>query len=206
MPENKPVVAAFDFDGTITYYDSLVPFLFFKFGFWKTVAGLTFLSPWFIGCGLRFITRDKTKERVAFYFFKGLHIEELRQSGKEYAEKVLPRKLRPEAVDRLRWHQARGDRTILVSASYDIYLQFWAEIMGFNDLLCSRLKLDQNGFVEGSFVEANCRAKEKVRRLQNLLGDKNNYVLYAYGDSEGDKELLEFADFSFYKSWPDLKK
>jgi phosphoserine phosphatase len=35
--------------------------------------------------------------------------------------------LRPEAVGRLHWHQAQGHRTVLLSASPEIYLKPWAE-------------------------------------------------------------------------------
>jgi len=34
-----------------------------------------------------------------------------------------------------------------------------------------------------------------------LLGSRDSYTLYAYGDSRGDKELLSAADFSFYKKF-----
>ena len=43
----------------------------------------------------------------------------------------------------------------------------------------------------------NCWGTEKVRRLQELVGSKEGYVLYAYGDTRGDRELLEYADHPF---------
>lgn len=201
---NKLIVAAFDFDGTISYRDSLLPFLIYKFGYWKTLKGIIYLLPWFIGCAFHMISRDKTKEQVALHFFKGLPIQDLRDSGKSYAADVLPKQIKKEAIERLRWHQNRGDRTILVSASYDIYLKPWADSMGFDDILTSRLRTDQNGIVDGYFLGFNCRAKEKVRRLNELLGEKSNYILYAYGDSAGDKEMLALADFPYYRSWSEL--
>jgi phosphoserine phosphatase len=48
----------------------------------------------------------------------------------------------------------------------------------------------------------NCFGPEKVARLTKLLGPKNQYTLYAYGDSRGDRELLELADFKYYREMP----
>ncbi len=33
------------------------------------------------------------------------------------------------------------------------------------------------------------------------LGSLDNYEIYAYGDSAGDKDLLEIADHLFYRSF-----
>ena len=43
---------------------------------------------------------------------------------------------------------------------------------------------------------ANCRAAEKVRRLDEWLAHRQlgDAVIWAYGDSDGDRELLARAD------------
>ena len=53
--------------------------------------------------------------------------------------------LRPALIDRLRWHQQRGDRCVLVSASPDIYLEEVARYLGFDDLICTRMAVDAQG-------------------------------------------------------------
>lgn len=70
--------------------------------------------------------------------------------------------------------------------------------MNIKTVLASKLETNQQT-ITGKLQGNNCRGKEKVKRLQEIFGDKNNYFLYAYGDSLGDKELLEYADVSFYK-------
>lgn len=37
-----------------------------------------------------------------------------------------------------------------------------------------------------------------MNRLLEVKPDRDTYQLYAYGDSRGDKELIEFADFGTY--------
>jgi phosphatidylglycerophosphatase C len=44
-----------------------------------------------------------------------------------------------------------------------------------------------------------------MRRLETLLGPRDGYTLYAYGDSRGDKALLSAADFPFYKKFTDVE-
>lgn len=51
-----------------------------------------------------------------------------------------------------------------------------------------------NDTCTGEMKGENCRAAAKVRRLEALLGALNQYELYAYGDSDGDAEMLEASD------------
>lgn len=37
--------------------------------------------------------------------------------------------------------------------------------------------------------------------MQEYLGPDKEYQLYVYGDSRGDKEVLELADFPFYRKF-----
>jgi phosphoserine phosphatase len=45
----------------------------------------------------------------------------------------------------------------------------------------------------------NCRAAEKVRLLQALPGALEDDEVYAYGDSDGDTEMLAAADHPAFK-------
>ena len=57
-----------------------------------------------------------------------------------------------------------------------------------------------DGKVTGRFLTANCYGPEKVRRVQALLSRaRDHYHITAYGDSRGDKEMLQYADERHYK-------
>lgn len=60
-----------------------------------------------------------------------------------------------------------------------------------------------DGRLTGRFLTPNCYGAEKVRRLQEacprLATERGNYNVVAYGDSRGDREMLEFADEAYYK-------
>ncbi len=200
---SKKVVAAFDFDGTLSYCDSLLPFLWVAAGPIAWFKHMFVLSPAFVKYIFKGYSRQEMKEKVLTQFFKGMAIDKVDQIGDNYAADLLPRLIKPQALARLKWHQAQHHECVLISASLDVYLAPWAEDNGFQQIITSSLEVDANGFVTGKLHGENCRGKEKVRRLQELLGSRDKYLLYAYGDSPGDKELMEEADFAYYRKWPE---
>lgn len=129
-------------------------------------------------------------------------METLRGEGDVFARTVLPSHVRKEAQKRLQWHKDEGHRCVLVSAQIDIYLEAWGKFAGFDDVVCSRMAVDSKGCATGRLVGANCWGPEKVRRLEELLGPRESYTLYAYGDSRGDREMLAIANHAFLKEMP----
>ncbi|MBA3722234.1 MAG: HAD-IB family hydrolase [Parachlamydiaceae bacterium] len=195
----KKTIAVFDFDKTITTRDSLVPFLVYLRGSFQAICKFTILSPYFIGFIFGIISRQRTKERVLESFCKGMSISELRDFGNVFARHELNGYVRPEAIERIKWHQNQGHQTILVSASLNFYLIPWAEMNGFNDSITSIIAIAGDGKVTGKLQGKNCWGPEKKRRLIELVGPKENYTLYVYGDSKGDADILEMADYPFYR-------
>jgi HAD superfamily hydrolase (TIGR01490 family) len=199
----KPVIAAFDFDGTITKRDTLISFLSFVAGKRQTAKKLLLSSPQIIGFLLNQVSRQKAKEAVLTRFFKGVPYHQLQEMGEAFAHSpALSRLIYPAALKRLEWHRSQKHRCILISASIDVYLKPWSIQQGFDDLICSTLEVDENGNATGLLEGKNCWGAEKERRLKLLVGSKEDYVLYAYGDSRGDEELLSSADFPFYRKMP----
>ena len=197
----KPQVAAFDFDGTITRRDS---FLFFL---WKNSKPFPFiinlLKSTFPLLLFLFgkIGRQPLKEKYITLFFKGETLEKMEQRGNKFAEEELFKIVKKSALKKIEWHRKRGDRLILISASLDIYLKPWAKEQGFHDTLSSLLEIDSQSRVTGKLLGKNCRGQEKVSQLKKLIGEKENYELWAYGDSDGDEDLLQFADHQFYSTF-----
>lgn len=197
----KPVVAAFDFDGTLTRHDTLLPFLLHVAGISKLSFKFILLFPTLTAYVLGMIRNDKAKEKVLRCFLADMDTDTLQRHGLQFAEQKIPALLRNEAVQRLQWHKQQGHRCVLVSASLEIYLRPWANTMGFDDVLGTRLELLANGRISGNLQGENCFGIEKIKRLNEILGARDSYTLYAYGDSRGDKELLSAADFPFYKTF-----
>lgn len=202
MERKKTIVAAFDFDGTITTRDSLLPFLLYTTPWWKTFYKLGRLSPSFFTFLMNKNRRQQTKEDVLTAFFQGLPIDKFCELGHAYAHSTtLKNLIHPEALRRIAWHREQKHRCIVVSAAIESYLVPWSKHIGFDDVICSQIEVSPEGTVTGKLRGLNCWGPEKVQRLTELLGPKD-YILYAYGDSRGDQELLSLADYPFYRQMP----
>lgn len=197
----KPVIAAFDFDGTLTRRDTLFPFLLYVAGPLKFSYKILLLLVTLAGYALGLIRNDKAKIKVLRCFLANMEMNALQQQALRFAEQKLPSLLRSEAMQRLAWHRQQGHRCVVVSASLEIYLRPWASKAGFDDILGSRLETLADDRTTGNLLGENCFGPEKMRRLETLLGPLDNFTLYAYGDSRGDKELLSAADYPFYKKF-----
>lgn len=196
---DKPSVAAFDFDGTITTRDVFIPFALFVAGPKKWLVNLVKLVPAAILFLVGKITRQDLKERTIALFFKGFPYKDLLGYAEEFADDIIPRMVKKKALETLKWHQEQGHRIVIISASPEIYLIPWGKKIGVEDILASRLEADGEGKITGKLSGLNCRGPEKVKRLKKLLGPDKDYELFAYGDSRGDKELLAFADHSYFR-------
>lgn len=191
------IIAAFDFDGTLTYRDTLLPFLTYTSGKAKVCFTLFICIPYFIGFCLRLYNRQQVKEALLKKCIGGMSIEEVKEKGELFATKYIQTHLNPKRLKTLQEHQELGHRCILVSANLDVYLRPWANLMGFQDLICSHVEVDSLQKVTGKLKGLNCWGEEKRQRLLKLLGPRQNFILYAYGNSRGDKEMLELSDYPF---------
>ncbi len=187
-------VAAFDVDGTLTVRDCVRPFLV-RVGGWGGVAAAFARRPLAtVGAAAR-RDRDAIKELVVGGVLRGKSVAQVEALGEEFAEHVHADWLRDDTLARLRWHQRMGHRIVLVSASLSPYLRPLGRRLGVDDVLCAEPRREGDRFVDG-LDGANCRAAEKVRRLEAWLRarDLADATVWAYGDSAGDRELLARAD------------
>ena len=193
----RRVVAAFDFDGTITPRDTLVPFLVRAFGRMRVAAAFAALARTGAGYLMRRVSIDEFKRRVLRRLVAGASAARLGALGPVHA-RALASRVRPAARARIEWHRAQGHRLVLVSSTLDVYLAHVGAQLGFDDVLCSRLAA-RGDLCTGELEGADCTGAEKLRRLQALVGDLREIELHAYGDSAGDRELLDAADHAHFR-------
>ncbi len=195
----KPAIAAFDFDGTITWSDSFLPFLRHAVGFARFWSGLAILSPWMAAYAAGRIANDRLKERFLTTYLKGWSETELDAAAKSFCKSGMARLVNRDAMERLRWHADQGHRILIISASPEFYLRVWAETAGVDDVIGTRLDMS-NGRVSGRLTGPNCHGEEKVRRFESQVGPFSELEVFAYGDSKSDLPLLNRAAHAFYKS------
>lgn len=189
----KRSIAAFDFDGTLTKKDSLFEFLLFTQGKWRTFLGLAILSPAVMLMFLRVIDNNRCKEIMLSYFFKGWRQADFELKGREFVTRGKEI-LNPETCAKLRKHLNEGHEVYIISASVEEWVKPIAETLGVKNVLCTRLAVGKDGILTGRYQGKNCHGQEKVNRLLQADPDRDTYYLYAYGDSNGDKQLFDFAD------------
>lgn len=190
-------LALFDFDGTITTKDSFLEFLKFHKGRLNFLFGFALLSPYLIAMKLRLIPNWKAKEIVLTYFLKGLGEEEVEQVAREFTTEVIPRLLRPKAIEQIKKHQENCDDIYLVSASAENWLKSWCDQIGIK-IIGTKLEVI-DGKITGKIDGNNCYGQEKVARIKAEINISKYSEIYAYGDSNGDKEMLALADHAYYR-------
>ena len=195
--EQRPLVA-FDFDGTLSFRDSFLAFLAWRAGPLGWALGLAALAP---DALLYMAHRDRgrLKAAAARVFLKGLRQAELEAACDEFANSSLGRRLiRPDAEQCWSHWKARGAELVIVTASPEAVVAPFARILGADMLIGSRLIYDAQNRVGTGLDGRNCRGPEKVVRLREALGPEVELAA-AYGDTAGDREMLELAEERGYR-------
>jgi HAD superfamily hydrolase (TIGR01490 family) len=194
-------LALFDFDGTITWSDTWTPFLRTAIRPWRLAVGQVALSPVVVGYRLGVVSASQGRCLAARVAFAGEDAARIRRCGADYAARVLPDTIRPAAIERLEWHRSRGDDVVIVSGSLDVYLKPWCAARQL-DCICTTLE-ERDGRFTGRYVNGDCSGAEKVRRVVRRYDPSRYELVYAYGDSGEDRQLLELAHRKSYR-WTDI--
>jgi len=195
------ILALFDFDGTITTKDSLAEFIKFAVGNKTYYMGLLRLSMILISYTLKILPNDKAKEKLISHFFSGWDINKFQKIARQYSSKKIGKIVRNKAIQKIKWHQRKGHKVVVVSASIECWLKVWCSNNNI-ELISTKLEI-KDSVLTGKFSSKNCYGIEKVNRIKEKYDLDDYSYIYAYGDSNGDKELLSLANESFYKPFRD---
>lgn len=189
-------IAAFDFDETLTQRDTVVPFL-------RLNASRRRIGVGVAARGVRTFQALARRDRhllrsvVTEVVFAGRPIADVERLAADFGTTIADSMLRDDTVARLDWHRRQGHVVVIVSASYEQYVHVVGDRLGVDGVVATRLEVVDDRCT-GRLDGPNCRGPEKVRRLEGWLAgrgvDRADVTLWAYGDSAGDRELLEWAD------------
>jgi phosphatidylglycerophosphatase C len=197
-------IVAFDFDGTMTVRDSYRAFLAWRAGAFRHALGLLRLIP----AALAYLAdsdHGRIKMAATRTFLAGVPRDEIERSAAAFADTHFAALLRPDALAAWRRWKADGAMLVIVTASPEVTVAPFAERLGADRLIGTRLEFDAQDRVTGRFIGPNCRNAEKVRRLREAFGGDVRLAA-AYGDTSGDTEMLALADERGFKVFRDVPK
>jgi phosphatidylglycerophosphatase C len=190
-------LALFDFDGTITTRDMLPEFFRLAIPRRRQRIGQILLAPLIIGYKLGIVSGNVVRAAIVRLGLSGVPYDHYERKGRVFASLVLPKVIRPEALERIKWHKGQGDLVVVVSGALDIYLAQWCRSQGV-ECICSTLER-RNGVLTGRYVGAQCVQSEKARQVRVRFDIGSFAEVFAYGDTAEDKELLALASRKFYQ-------
>ncbi len=190
-------ITVFDFDGTITTKDSLWEFLKHTNKKNRLIFRLICWGPWFLIYCLKIISAEKSKQKLFEIMFKNWTVEQFHSSCHSFCLKI-DQFLNSDTILTLKKHQQERDIIIIISASIEDWIRPWANKQGIEIVLGTQVAHDINHRLTGKFASKNCNGKEKVKRLLKLFPNRSTYQLTVYGNSNGDTEILNFADIGIW--------
>ncbi|WP_462163878.1 HAD-IB family hydrolase [Pseudoalteromonas xiamenensis] len=190
-------LALFDFDGTITDTEMYTPFVKHTTSLSRRVMTCPILIPALVLYKLKLLPARKMRPLVSFLAFVGKRRNKIENDGQYFVKSVISKHLREIALERIKWHQARGDRVVVVSASLDAYLTPWSRTLGV-ELLCSELSGANR--LSGLYRHGDVSCETKALLVQGLCDLSAYHSIYAYGDTDEDSALLTLATHQ-YLNW-----
>jgi phosphatidylglycerophosphatase C len=190
-------IAFLDFDGTITTKDSLLEIIKFQKGKAAFYTGFFLHGPWLLAYKLKLFPNDRVKQKILAYFFAGMPEATFQEKCDLFAEKKLPGLIRPEALAEINRLRALGFEVVVISASAENWIRKWTKGLSLT-LIATRLEV-RNGRITGRIEGRNCYGEQKVARIREQWNLGEYEEIYVYGDSSGDKPMLNLATKSFYK-------
>lgn len=186
----------FDFDGTLTYKDTM--FLYLKF-YNPSKFKLQFIKhiPLFILLKLNLLDPEKVKKSFISSILKGENRTNLERKSKAFFDLNYPEIVRENALEFIKNIDISKTDCYLVSASLDIWVQPFAEKFGMK-LIATKAEFLDDRFT-GKFIGKNCNGAEKVKRIKAEILDKKYDKTIAFGDTSGDKEMLNWANEGQFK-------
>ncbi|BEV06378.1 MULTISPECIES: HAD family hydrolase [Chryseobacterium] len=186
----------FDFDGTLTYKDTM--FMYLKF-YDPTRFRLQFLKhvPLFVLLKLKLADTEKVKKSFIGSILKGQTQEKIEKKSRQFFEHYYPKIVRENALDFIQNMDRNNTQSLLVTASLDIWTKPFAE--AFKMQLISTKAEFRNGVFTGNFVGKNCNGNEKLVRIQQEISNHKYDKIIAFGDTSGDKPMLKWANEGHYQ-------
>ncbi len=205
------LIAVFDFDGTLIKKDSMILFFFRYFNLSiRNVPNFYRLILETLKYFLKIYSQKQFKEKYINLVIDSSRFKDTKILFNDFSNYLLGLVFET-TKKKIIALKKKGYKTILLSASLDLYLEKISRELGFSELICTRTTYCDNKIVISSL---NCYGKNKIKML--LDNNKEDEVdwkrSYCFTDSESDMGLLSLFgkthivnNVRFGKKNPDYK-
>ncbi|NNH00375.1 HAD-IB family hydrolase [Acinetobacter sp. ANC 5414] len=187
-------LALFDFDGTLCKKDSFTGFIFYALSKRHIIKQGIKILPWIQAYYLNAYPAHAMRSKLFRAMFSNADVLELEQIAQEYASNLISQ-LNPPLLKQLKQHQVLGDEVVLVSASVDVYLKHFCNLLNI-DLICTQTEQVNNTYT-GQYTTLDCSSEQKKLRILEKYSLDHYSMIYAYGNSVEDNEMLSLATYSY---------
>lgn len=190
-----PAVALFDLDGTLTFRDTLLPFL----SGYAAQHPMRLLRLWRLAAALiEYATRGRDRGRLKSRAIRAVMGGDERAAIEAWAQAFVRsleprRKFRAAALEMIERHRASGDHLVLLSASPDLYVPQIGRLLRFERTICTEIRWSGER-LDGALNTENRRGEEKARCLEWLRTQYPQSRIIAYGNSASDLAHMMLAD------------
>lgn len=186
----------FDFDGTLTYKDTM--FLYLKF-YNPSKFRIQFAKhiPLFILLKLKLADAEKVKKSFISSILKGQLQSKIESKSKLFFEEYYPKIVRQNALDFIENINRENTQSLMVTASLDIWTQPFAKQLKM-ELVATKAEF-KNGIFTGNFIGKNCNGEEKLLRIKKEIENYKFDKTIAFGDTSGDRVMLNWANEGHYQ-------
>lgn len=188
--------AIFDIDKTVIHTDSMFQFL--KYGIRRhpsTTPVILKVVLHSLLYKLRLLEAEKAKSA---YFHAMRHLDDA--DLKHFYETELKPAIFPDALKEMQLKKSKGYHILLVTASPDAYMRYFAELPCVDAVIATKLSVRDGRFT--SMIEGNnCKGEEKVNRIQQYLSEQRLAIDYdsscAYSDSLSDLPMFRLVKHKY---------
>jgi phosphatidylglycerophosphatase C len=193
--QNPATTALFDLDGTLTWRDTLLPFLLaWLAAHPRRLSRLWRLSAAIAAYATEGRNRGVLKARLIHMALGADRRSEIDAWARQFVAGMPARGFfRPAALATLERHRRAGDRLVLLSASPDLYVPYIGALLGFTQTVCTEMSWHGER-LDGTLRSENRLGEEKVRVLSALRAAHPGRRVVAYGNSRDDLAHLCRAD------------
>lgn len=194
-------IALYDLDKTITKRPTYLPFLLhaaWRHERWRLIflPGLLLL---FAGYVFRVVNRARLKQLMQVTLLGSrVDAEKMENIAESFATKTLAGNIHVQALARIAKEKAEGYRLVLATASYAFYAAPLARRLGFDNVIGTLVKRDEDDAILAKIDGENCYGEAKLRMVEAWAAEQglaaDDMDVRFYSDSQTDLPVFDWSE------------